>query len=143
VANARKSPRIWDYIKSINQTKDRSVLADVDFDKTYQPWLVNRSLSQHADSVLAANMMNERPDIPPQAQFLFLLNILRARFRRSDWLKSSTSDDVRAIAEYYGCSVRHARDLVSLHSSGQLTTIHARLDKGGMGTNKGPSHDST
>ena len=126
-----KSARIWDYLNAVCQTKDKSVLDDPDFDKVYEPFVINRSLSAHEDSVLAANMMNERSDMPRRAQFLFLLNTLRARKRFGNWLKSTESDDASAVAEYYGTSLRHARDLVSLHSSDQLTIIRARIDKGG------------
>jgi hypothetical protein len=132
---AKKNERIWEYLDAICQTKDTSVLEDPDFDKVYDPFVINRALSAHDDSVLAAQMVNERSDMPRKAQFLFLLNTLRSRKRFGNWLKGSKSDDAIAVAEYYGCSLRHARDLVSLHSSDQLTIIHARLEKGGT-TNK-------
>lgn len=134
-----KSSRIWDYMTAVSQTKDLSVLQDEQFDKDYIPFVINKMLAQHRDAVLAVNMMNERPDTPKKAQFLFLLNTLRSRFRRSEkWDKNTDPDDVGAVAEYYGCSTRHARDLVSLHTSDQLTIIHKRLDKGGA--TRGRSH---
>jgi hypothetical protein len=133
-------PRIWDYLNAITQTKDITVLDDLDFDKVYQPFIINKMLSQHRDCVLAANMMNERPDTPKKAQFLFLLNTLRPRFRKNEKsVKQTDPDDVGALAEYYECSTRHARDLMSLHSSAQLAIIHKRLDKGGI-TKKGRTH---
>jgi hypothetical protein len=127
-----KTNRLWDYLGAVSKTKDVNVLKDVDFDKQYNPFLINRALSQHADSVLAAQLMNERHHLPVNCQFLFLLNTLRARYRKSDWLKSSISDDVKSISEYYGCSLRRASELLSLHTSEQLTRIYARLDKGGV-----------
>jgi len=140
---ASKGPRIWDYLNAISQTKDLSVLEDDDFEKHYEPFVINKMLARHGDAVLAANMMNERPNIPKKAQFLFLLNTLRARFRRNEKsVKHTDPDDVGAVAEYYDCSMRHARDLVSLHTSDQLTTIHTRLDKGGA-SKQGRSHDPT
>lgn len=125
------SKRLWDYLGAITKTKDLSVLKDLDFDKVYTPFIVNMALSHHEDSVLAANLMNERSWLPANCQFLFLLNTLRARFRKWDALKNTVSDDAVALAEYYGCSVRRARDLVSLHSSDQMNDVHRRLDKGG------------
>lgn len=138
-----KGPRIWDYLSAVTQTKDVSVLRDETFNKDYVPFVINKMLGQHKDCVLAANMMNERPDTPKKAQFLFLLNTLRARFRRNEKsVKHTDPDDVGAVAEYYGCSMNHARDLVSLHTSDQLTIIHRRLDKGGA-SKQGRSHDPT
>lgn len=134
------NPRIWDYLNALTKTKDRTVLLDENFDKVYLPFIINKMLSQHGDCVKAANMMNEHPDIPPAGQFLFLLNTLVTRYRQNaKSVKFTDSDDSRALAEYYGCSVRRARDLVSLHSSDQLTIIYRRLDKGGA-TKRGRSH---
>lgn len=135
--------RIWDYVNAVMKSKDRSVLKDPDFEKIYNAFIVNRSLSQHYDTVLAANLMNERSNLPPQAQFLFLLNTLDARFRKADWLKHTVSDDEKCVSEYYGCSVRHARGLVALHTSEQLTTIRARIDKGGAVGKRVPRHDNS
>jgi hypothetical protein len=143
MAKAKQTPRIWDYLNAVNKSKDESVLRDADFDKQYNAFLINRALSQHEDTVLAANLMNERAHLPVDLQFRFLLNTVRARFRKSDWLKHTVSDDLKAVAEYYGCSVRQARGIVSLHSSAQLTTIYARIDKGEKVTRKGPRHDNS
>jgi hypothetical protein len=136
-----KNPRIWDYLNAITYTKDLSVLQDEDFDKVYVPFVINMMLAQHKDCVLAANMMNERPWMPVRAQFLFLLNTLRKRFRKNEKREKYTDpDDVGALAEYYDCSVRRARDLVSLHTSAQLTIIRSRLDKGGATKRRGRTH---
>jgi hypothetical protein len=131
----KKSSRLWDYLGAISYTKDVSVLDDPDFEKVYVPYIINRALSQHEDSVLAAQLMNEHPQLPAPAQFLFLLNTLRARRRFGDWQKHTDSDDLCAVAEYYGLSRRAARDLVSLHTSEQLATVYRRLDKGGTTKN--------
>jgi hypothetical protein len=137
-----ESKRLWDYVKSIGRTKDLSVLDDMDFKQQYKAFRVNRAFSQHLDTLFAANLMNERAHLDPETQFHFLLNIVRGRYREPNWLKTSTSDDVRAVAEYYGISKRKARDLVSVHSSDQLAIIHRRLDKGGTGK-KVRSHEPT
>lgn len=139
---AAKSNKIWEIVGAINQTKDRDILLDPEFDKAYQPFVINRALSHHTDSILSANVMNERPGLPPALQFLFLLNTLRPRKRYSDWMKNTVSDDVPTVAEYYGCSERHARTLVTLHSSEQLAIIRKRLEKGGASSKKVPRNDS-
>jgi hypothetical protein len=132
-----KGPRLWDYLNAITQTKDLSVLQDETFEKDYQPFIINKMLAQHRDCVLAADMMNQHPEMPKKSQFLFLLNTLRARFRRNEKsAKLTDSDDVEAVAEYYGCSARHARDLVSLHTPEQMQVVYARLEKGGSRKSK-------
>ncbi len=110
---------------------DRNVLDDQDFEKEYVPFMVNRAFSYHEDSVLAANMMNERPFLDKKLQAAYYLNTLRSRKRFAKWLKNECNEDVSKIAEYYGCSYRHAKALLPLHTPEQLTVIAARIDKGG------------
>jgi hypothetical protein len=131
---------IWSYLNALSETKDASVIEHPEFTKEYQPFIVNRALSYHIDAILAANVMNEHPWLDSVSQFLYFLNTLRPRRRMAKWIKNTVSDDVRDVAEYYDCSLRRARDLVSLHTSDQLTIIHRRLDKGGA-TTRGRSHE--
>ena len=122
-------------------TKSLAHLDDVAFDEHYSPWLMNRGLAFHQDAVLAMNSMNERPWLAPSLQFRFLLNTLRARSRFSPWLKRVTSADVVLVAEYYGCSVRHAQPLLDLHSKDQLRSVRARLYRGGVMSKKDVGYD--
>jgi hypothetical protein len=124
-------PRFWKYLGAIQHKKSTGPLDDPDFEKVYTPFMMNRALGHSDDTVLAANLMNERPGLDPRLQFHFLLNTVSPRYRKSEWMKAEVSDDVRDIAEYYECSVKHARSLVPLHSSDQLAQIRRRLEKGG------------
>jgi hypothetical protein len=138
-----KDDRIWKCLNAVTRTKDASLLDDPEFAKFYTPYTINMALGHHADTVLAANLMNERHGLTPELQFMFLLHTIRPRFRKSEWLKTTVSDDAEALAEYYGCSVRHARTLVSLHTSDQMTYIRQRLEKGGASTKTGARHDTS
>lgn len=136
----KKSSPVFDYVNAITLTKDASKVENPIFDKEYVPFIVNRALSYFQDSVLAANVMNERPWLDKRLQFTFLLNTLRPRKRFSKWLKHNVSEDARVVAEYYGCSLRQALSLTSLHSSDQLSYMRTRIYKGGH-TSKGTGHD--
>lgn len=132
--------KVWQYFEALTSTKDASVLADPEFEKEYNAFIINRGLSYHQDAVLAANQMNERSFLPSDVQFSFYLSTLRPRKRFSKWFKQSFDDDVYAVAEYYDCSLRKAADLLSLHSSDQMADIKRRLFKGGVKTKKGSNH---
>lgn len=123
--------KLFEYIGDISHTKKSSWLDTSDFEKEYVPFVANRAFSYHADSVLAANAMNERPWLPKRLQALFLLHTLRPRKRFSKWLKHSVSADAKLVSEYYGCSLRHAIPLVSLHTPEQLAYMRTRVFKGG------------
>lgn len=137
----KKKTKIWEYVDALSYKKDRSVLEDPQFAKEYIPFIVNRALSYHQDAVLVANAMNERPWMDAASQFLHLLNSLAARKRFSKWVKATVSDDAKSVAEYYGCSIRHARNIVDLHTKTQLSIIRSRLEKGGAATKAGTRHD--
>jgi len=122
---------IWDYVNAITLTKDISLADSLTLDTVYEPFVVNRALSYFNECVMAANLMNESPHLPKRLQFLFLLGVLRPRKRFSKWFKHSISDEARVVSEYYGCSLRQAVPLTSLHSSEQLIHMRARLFKGG------------
>lgn len=126
---------IFDYINSISYGKDLSLTTRDGFDKEYNPYVVNRAFSYFHDSVLAANMMNERPHLDKRLQYRFLLSTLVTRKRFSEWFKNTTSDeDAEVVAEYYECSLKHARSITPLHSAEQLLLMRTRLDTGGAST---------
>lgn len=135
--------RVFAYLGALSHTKDMSVLDEPQFQKEYVPFIINRALSYHQDAVLAANLMNERPWLDAALQFRFLLNTLAARKRFSKWIKTSVPNDVRLVAEYYGCGLRHAREIVALHSAEQMKIIRRRLEKGGAATKAGTRHDDS
>lgn len=124
--------KLWQYLDAVSAKRDASIVEDMDFEKEYQSFLINRALSYHVDAILAANFMNERPLLDKRLQVFFLVNTLRPRKRFSKWLKSTPSDTAKMIAEYYGCSVKRALELVDLHTADQLLVIQKRVDKGGF-----------
>lgn len=134
--------RTFAYVDVVSQSKNRAVMQEPEFPRDYQPWLINRAFSYHPDSILAANQMNLRASLDVRLQFLYLLNTLAPRKRFAKWHKPTTADDVLLVAEYYECSVRHARNILPLHSPDQLKKIAATLDKGGKVT-KRVKHDSS
>lgn len=134
----KEQPKLWSILDALSFTKDASIVMDTDFEKEYNPFIINRALSYHQDAVLTANMMNERHHLPPQVQFTFYLSSLRPRKRISKWVKHTIPDDVYAVAEYYDCSTRRAEELLSLHSPEDIQHIHRRLNKGGI--TKGSNH---
>lgn len=122
---------IWDYVNAITLTKDQRLADSPVIDTVYEPYVVNRALSYFHECVLAANLMNEKSHLPKHLQFLFLLGVLRPRKRFSKWFKHKIADDSRVVAEYYECSLRHAINITSLHTTEQLTAMRGRLYKGG------------
>ena len=72
-----------DWLNSVNFTKDDLIDDDPDTIKNYPPYIVNRCLSGHLDTVLYANEMNLHPNLDKDMQYQFYLNSLRKRKRFS------------------------------------------------------------
>lgn len=121
---------IFDYLKSINETKEDLMLTSED-QKAYSAFMINRGLSYFSDTVAHANMMNQRWPIDVDMQYAFLLRSVPVRKRFSKWHKAEKLEDLELIKEYFGYSTERAKEALSLLSKEQIVTIRERLDKGG------------
>ena len=122
------------YADSVSYSKKnlmRGTANDDLAEKGYKPYLTNRSLSYHQDSILYANEMNMRPTAEYKWQYEFLLNSLRKRKRFSKWKKQDPNASVDMIMEYYGYGRSKAEDALRVLTDEQLAMIEVALDKGG------------
>ena len=106
------------------------MLDDVD-EKSYAPYLTNKSLSYHKDAIFFANEMNLKHGVDHRLQYLFFLNTLRKRQRFSQWQKPYISKKLDTVKEYYQISTREAKDYVELLSDKQLRELKNRMKTGG------------
>ena len=116
----------FDYVNSINTTK-KDIMVDDMTEKSYLPFMINRSLSYFADTVLMANEMNKHHHLENRMQYDFLRNIVRKRKRFSKWAKAQKESDIDAVKEYYGYSNEKARQALTLLSPDQITIIKNKV----------------
>ena len=121
-----------DWLNSVNFTKDDLIDDDPDTIKNYPPYIVNRCLSGHLDTVLYANEMNLHPNLDKDMQYQFFLNSLRKRKRFSPWLRKDKVENLNIIKKYYGYSNEKALQALRLLTQQQLDYIKKRLETGGM-----------
>ena len=121
-----------DWLNSVNFTKEDLTVDDPDTIKDYTPYIVNRCLSGHLDTVLYANEMNLHPNLDKDMQYQFFLNSLRKRKRFSPWLRKDKVDNLNIIKKYYGYSNEKALQALRLLTQQQLDYIKNRLETGGM-----------
>lgn len=124
------------FVDSVSYSKKnlmRGTANDELAEKGYKPYLTNRSLSYHQDSILFANEMNMRPTAEYKWQYEFLLNSLRKRKRFAKWKKQEPDAAVEMIMEYFGYGRSKAEDALRVLTDEQLAMIEVALDKGGKG----------
>ena len=124
------------YVDSVSYSKKnmmRGTANDELAEKGYKPFLTNRSLSYHQDSILFANEMNLRPTAENKWQYEYLLNTLRKRKRFAKWKKQEPDATVEMIMEYFGYGRSKAEDALRILTDEQLAMIEVALDRGGKG----------
>lgn len=132
VEEVYKKPQIspFDFANAINHSKE-ALIVDEWSEKQYNAFIVNKSLSYGADTVIYANEMNARPHLDRRLQFDFLINTVRPRKRYNKWLKAETVDVLATVQEYYGYSIDKARQVLPLLTDSQLEHMKNKLNRGG------------
>ena len=119
-----------DWLNSINFNKNNLIEKDPETISSYPPYIVNRCLSGHLDTVLFANEMNRYSNLDKDMQYSFFLYTLRKRKRFSPWLKKEQVEDLDLVKKHYGYSNEKAKIAVNLLTKTQLETIRNQHDMG-------------
>jgi hypothetical protein len=119
-----------DWLNSINFTKE-NLIEDPEAISSYPPYIINRCLSGHLDTVLFANEMNKYSNLDKDMQYSFFLYTLRKRKRFSPWLKKEQIEDLDLVKKHYGYSNEKAKVAVTLLTKTQLEYIRNKHDMGG------------
>ena len=120
----------FDFVNSINVSKDNLIEKDPNCEKDYVPFLTNRALSYFPDTVLYANVMNGFPFLAKKLQYEYLLNSIRPKRRFSKWAKRDESENIKALSRYYGYSMKKAEEVLPIFSQEQIDTIKEKITLG-------------
>jgi hypothetical protein len=127
-----KKLELSDWLNSINVTKQNLIKDNPELIKSYSPYVINKCLSAHLDTVLYAEQMNQCYDLDPDMQYTFYLNSVRKKKRYSSFIKKTNIADLDYIKEYYGYSTQKAVQVLSVLTQDQINFIKQKLDKGGL-----------
>ena len=120
-----------DWLNSINLNKTDLIEEDASLEKEYPPFIINKCMSGHLDTVLYANEMNIAHSLPKKLQYDFYLNSVRKRKRFSPWIKKDKVQNLDIVKQYYGYSNEKASQALKILSNEQIDFIKQRLDTGG------------
>ena len=104
---------------------------DEQWEKNYQPYLVNKNYSNFQDTILYANEMNKYHNLDNKLQFDYLLNSIRPRKRFSPWHKKTIHKDFDYVKEYYGYNNKKTEQALNILTKKQIEEIKSQLNKGG------------
>ena len=120
-----------DIIASIIQTNEYQLETDEDV-AIYNPFIVNKALCQHVDTLFFANEMNLYSGLDKKLQYDFLFYGIR-KYKRpyQKWFKHDKDRDIENIKEYYNYSTQQAKEVYSILTKEQLNELNNKLNKGG------------
>ena len=123
----------FDYLNAILQNKKQLIVDDIT-EKGYEPFLINRGLSQHKDCILYANEMNRRHFLDQKLQNDFLLNTVRSQKRPfAKWAKKSEqSKDIECVKQIFNYSNSKASEALRILSKEQIQKLKEQTDTGGL-----------
>jgi hypothetical protein len=121
----------FEIISAIGYTKDVNDYPEEVVEDIYNHFLINRTLSYHADCLVYANEMNQRHQSDKWLQFHFYLNSLRPRKRFAKWEKANKVDDLDTVKLAYEYNNRKALQVIDLLSDEQINELK-KDRKGGV-----------
>lgn len=118
---------IFDIVNHLNEK------TKFDFDvKEYSPWIINKSLSFHNQTIHFANEMNKFSTLDKDIQYKFYLLGIPKGKRFGKWQKKSVAPEViKFISRIYNVNATIAAQYASLMSEEQLQKLNEQNDKGG------------
>ena len=120
-----------DWLNSINLNKNNIIEEDPDTERKYAPFIINKCMSGHLDTVLLANEMNMNHSLSKSLQYDFFLNSVRKKKRFSPWLRKDKIKNLDVVKQYYGYSNEKATQVLRILTSEQIAFIRSKLEIGG------------
>ena len=120
-----------DWLNSINLNKKDIITEDPDTEREYAPFIINKCMSGHLDTILLANEMNINHSLPKRLQYDFFLNSVRKKKRFSPWLRKDKIKNLDVVKQYYGYSNEKVTQVLRILTSEQIAFIRSKLEIGG------------
>lgn len=128
-------PSLFDHLNDITKSK-QGIFHQGETNKNYSPFMINRGLQQHVDTILLANEMNKRPNISKEMHHDYLFHSVDPKLRYGKWAKQDTTDLdlIEYIKDRYSVNHIVALDYIQLFDREQLKIMMDKSkQKGGRG----------
>ena len=123
-----KSP--FDIVKAVNAKND--VRDSEGFNKAYTPFIVNKAMANHQQTVLFANEMNQRAHLDKDQQYDFYFHGVPKNPKRfGKWRKKTNEDHVELIQSHYRVNTQRAEQYLKILTPDQIQEIEALYYEGG------------
>lgn len=133
---AKKGTEIFDVLNNISSSQKKKIDEDDPvFLKGYSsPFMINRFLGGHIDTLLLSNEINKYPFVDKYAQYLFLFHGVRKKKRFFKMSGKTKNSNIELIQKYYGYSRSKALSVLQMFDQKDLDALEERMGKGGKET---------
>ena len=121
----------FEIMSAIGYTKDTADYPEEIVEEVYNHFIINRSLSYHADCLVYANEMNQRHQSDNWLQYHFYLKIVRPRKSIAKSEKANKVDDLDTVKLAYEYNNKKALQVIDLLSDEQINELK-KDRKGGV-----------
>jgi hypothetical protein len=94
-----------------------------DTEAYYSPYITNKALSFHVDTIFYSNEMNQHPHVDKLLQYDYLLNSVRAFKRKHAWIKSVKNEELQLISEYFNVNMNRAEEYLKILTKQDIKEI--------------------
>ncbi len=103
-------------------------------ESTYNPFIINRGLSQHMDCIFLANEMNKASHLSKRMQHDFLFHAIPKKKRYGKWAKATETDTevVDFLMKRYALSQMKAMEYYNILTDDDLTKLRQQMNTGGV-----------
>ena len=127
---------LFDWINQITYNKQPwNTFTDEDKSE-FNTFMIHRFISMNPDYIDVVNMIQKYPNCPTRMVYKFYCDLLPKKKSFFKYIKASGKNDsetIKAVAEYYQCSTREAKEYINIVDVNNIKNV---LNLGQSGTNK-------
>lgn len=122
----------FDFVNSIcSRDKPDLMGDDLEAEKVYLPYIINRQFSHFPDTVLVSNELNSRSHVSHRSQYDFYRHLVRPAKRFAKWHKAVPDEKLAIASKFFGVSKRSLKSSIDLISDEEIEKMKKAIFTGG------------
>jgi hypothetical protein len=108
---------LFDFLNQIIYYKQPWDTFTDDEKSEFNTYMIHRFISMNPDYIDIVNMIQKYPNCPTRMVYKFYCDLLPKKKSFFKYIKASGKNDsetIKAVAEYYQCSTREAKDYINI-----------------------------
>lgn len=123
---------LFDILNNINSGKDRELFHTANYEKEYNPFMINRALMQNQRTIMVAQSANQAVLIDKEMHHDYLLAVIKKNNSRAKWKKKDDkSEYLEHVMQYYNVNEKKALQYLNILTIEECKVISKKFDKGG------------